>query len=703
MPGHPLGEVLRRLRPAAHGSADRPDADLLVSYAARRDEAAFEALVHRHGPMVLGVCRRVLRCDADAEDAFQATFLVLAHKAGVIRDRAAVGKWLYGVASNVARRARATNRRRQALERAAGARPRPVADDDGWWGLDTLVADELGRLPDRYRIPIVSCGLEGKTIREAAADLGWSPGTVATRLARGRDLLARRLGRHGVVVPAALLAAPAAGPASAAVPEALVESTVRLGAAAGVVPARVHALANEVMRSMFLTKLKIAATVLLAAGLGAAAVASRPARAEAVAQPDPPPAKKVDTPAKKADSPAPKREPTAARKLLDQLRELKPQGGGEALSDDSAVVLRDLIQLGPAAVPDVAAELDATTDPFMLRCLGFAARGIGDKRLVPALIRTFPKTCLPPTSDYGQTSNDPALLAFLQAHSNRPQDGGTRYSFGRPVNEFRTALQKLTGSKHGEDELVHVFLTGGAAQKAQQRELYRRCAERWAAWWEKNAKDHVADPRYATVNLPPRAADMAPPGAAPFPRGPRVVIGGGTSNCILQSVHAPGAKYVFKDLDTGREGNLPPRLRVANGQPERVDDIAAWAAEEGYDLMGTEYTPPGGDKPHYVLRGLGLTAWQIDPERRPTLGGELRAAGPLDMGKQTGGLLAQFDAAAGRYRPEETGLFLFRTRENGFGWIFVGVEVHDDGLQPGVPAAGDQELSPIAFHKGRRY
>lgn len=538
----------------------------------------------------------------------------------------------------------------------------------------------------------MACALEGRTIGEAAADLGWPPGTVATRLARGRNLLARRLARRGVAVPAALLAATAtAVPLSAA----LVAQVVRVGVSAGVVPAAVLALTNEVTRAMLLTKFKVAAVALLAAGLAAAAVAARPAPAT--------PAAPAQAPAK-ADPPAAKREPTAARKLIDRLRELKPQGGGGALTDESAVVLRDLIVLGPAAVPDVVAELDATTDPFMLRCLGFAARGIGDKRVVPALIRALPKTCVRSQSDYGLRAADPDLLAFMQAHSIRKEEvGSTHYTFGRPITEFRSALQTLTGANHGEDELSSVSLHGSARQQYLQRDLYRRCAERWAAWWEKSAKDLVADPRYAKVGLPPRPPVVAAAPAAEFPRGPKVEIGGQTMNCLLESVRAAGAKYVFLDLDTGRSAGLPERLRSAPGKPERLDDIVAWAAEEGYDLMGTEYTPPGGGEAHYVIRGLGLTAWQIDAGRRETLEAEVKADRPFEMGKQTTGLLVPFDADAGRYRASETGLFLFRTRGGGFGWIFVGVEVHDDTLQPGGAAGGDLELSPVAFNKGRRY
>lgn len=448
MPGDPLAEVLRRLHPAP----DRPDADLVRGYAAGRDAAAFEALVRRHGPTVFGVCRRVLRPGPDAEDAFQATFLVLARKAAAVRDPAAVGSWLYGVAHHVARRLRAANARRRAAEAAVvPPAPAPAAE----WDDAAVVDDELARLPDRYRAPLLACGVEGRTIREAAAVLGWPAGTVATRLARGRALLARRLVRRGVVVPAALAAL---GPAAASAE--LIERAVRVGVPAGAVPASVLTLTNEVTRAMLLNKLKAVAAVLLAAGLGVAAVTTQPPAAAPAVQP-PAPAK--------AGAPAPTRETVAGKKLIDRLLELKPQGGGQSLEDDTGAALRDLIKLGPAATPAVIAALDETTDPFLLRCLGYAARAIGDKRAVPALIRAFPKTCLPSASDYGNVSADPELFAFLQAHSHDKR-GGTYYSFGRPITEFRSALKALTGTTHGELELNYASLSGSPRQRELQRE-----------------------------------------------------------------------------------------------------------------------------------------------------------------------------------------------------------------------------------------
>src|SRR5262245_43666886 len=163
-----LNGVLRHLRRAALLGRDLTDGQLLQPFISRRDEAAFEALVRRHGPMVWGVCRRALGNHQDAEDAFQATFLVLARKAATVADRGALANWLYGVARNTARKAKSMNTRRRANERRLADRPRPEAPEEVWQQLLPLLDDELGRLPDKYRIPIVLCDLEGRPIKEAA-------------------------------------------------------------------------------------------------------------------------------------------------------------------------------------------------------------------------------------------------------------------------------------------------------------------------------------------------------------------------------------------------------------------------------------------------------------------------------------------------------------------------------------------------------
>jgi RNA polymerase sigma factor (sigma-70 family) len=229
-----LARVVRHLRRLARPAdeAARTDAELVKTFAERHDEAAFEALLTRHGPMVLGLCQRLLRNSHDAEDAFQATFLVLVRKAGSLRERDLLGNWLYGVAYRIAVRLRASNARRQARERldsdrAAGATcPEPRDQELGW-----LLQEELGRLPDKYRRPVVLCYVEGHTNEEAARQLSWPLGTVKGRLTRARELLRRRLTRRGVQLSSAALAAALSQTPVQALPPPLIVSTVKVAQA----------------------------------------------------------------------------------------------------------------------------------------------------------------------------------------------------------------------------------------------------------------------------------------------------------------------------------------------------------------------------------------------------------------------------------------------------------------------------------------
>jgi RNA polymerase sigma factor (sigma-70 family) len=270
MATHATGGVLRQLRLALRpDDAEATDGQLLQGFLAHRDEAAFAALVRRHGPMVLGVCRRVLRHQHDAEDAFQATFLVLVRKASSVVPRERVGSWLHGVAYRTALHARTLAARRQVKEREM-ARPEAQDETDGRDWLP-LLDRELSLLPDRYRLTVVLCDLEGKTRKEAARQLGWPEGTVAGRLARARELLARRLGRQGVTVSASALALLLADrAAAAALPAVLLTTTVQAAAAlaagpaaAGAVPVKAATLAEGVLKMMLLGKLKVLAAGLL--------------------------------------------------------------------------------------------------------------------------------------------------------------------------------------------------------------------------------------------------------------------------------------------------------------------------------------------------------------------------------------------------------------------------------------------------------
>jgi RNA polymerase sigma factor (sigma-70 family) len=272
-----------------------PDQELLQRFLAEQDEVAFEAILRRHGPMVLDVCRGVLANEADAEDAFQATFLVLARKAGSIRKTATLASWLHGVAYRTALKARAEAARRRQHE--AHVPEREVSDPDSlsWAEVRCVLQEELGRLSERHREPLVLCYLQGKTQDEAAPLLGLSKGTLRRRLERGRGLLRERLVRRGLG-PAALLLASGwpAAMATAGVPQALVVSTVRAAlltatgtvATAGVVSARAAALSEGVLRAMCLTNVTGTAAVLVAVGLvgfGGSAVTYHTAAAQQAA------------------------------------------------------------------------------------------------------------------------------------------------------------------------------------------------------------------------------------------------------------------------------------------------------------------------------------------------------------------------------------------------------------------------------------
>jgi RNA polymerase sigma factor (sigma-70 family) len=249
---------------------DLADRHLMERFVNGRDEAAFAELVRRHGPMVLGVCGRILHDAHEAEDAFQATFLVLVRKARSIGRPELLGPWLYGVAVRTASQARQAARRR-AREREVATMP----DGDPsvevvWRELRQMLDEELGRLAQKYRVPLVLVYLEGKTTEQVARQLGCPRGTVLSRLARGRDRLRDRLVRRGVALSEWTLVMVLAEKAPAAVPLALAEEAIKAAvltaagkAASGTIPATVVVLTKGVLRAMFLSKLNVTAAVVL--------------------------------------------------------------------------------------------------------------------------------------------------------------------------------------------------------------------------------------------------------------------------------------------------------------------------------------------------------------------------------------------------------------------------------------------------------
>jgi RNA polymerase sigma factor (sigma-70 family) len=284
MPPGALSDIIGHIRRLALRAdvAGLEDRLLLERFLKEHDEEAFQMLVRRHGPMIFAVCRRFLANLQDAEDAFQATLLVLVRKAGSIGRRDLLANWLHGVACRTALRSRADSARRRAREgQAAEAGTKQGERDTPWSDLRSVLDEELGRLPTKYRLPVILCYLEGLTFAEAARQLGWPAGTVSGRLARARELLRQRLTRRGITLTATGLSAALAESGQAAVPALLLGSTVRAAAemaakhavAGAAISAPVALLTEGVLKAMFLTKLKIAtalvAVILAGAGAGA--------------------------------------------------------------------------------------------------------------------------------------------------------------------------------------------------------------------------------------------------------------------------------------------------------------------------------------------------------------------------------------------------------------------------------------------------
>lgn len=275
-----MNNVLRYLRNlvAIEDSRRLDDRELLSRFVERRSESAFAAIVERHGPMVFAAARRVLRCEQDAEDVLQATFLVLARKATAIRRGESVRAWLYGTAYRLALKVRGKVNRREAVEK--NARTGKVASP-----LDRLTVAELGpildeelaRLPEKYRLVILHCCLDGKSRDEAARELGWKEGAVKICLERGRALLRKNLARRGIALSSVLITAHLASVgASAALPVRVTVTTVDAAlkfaageSVSGFVSAAVPALANQALRGFAVAKVKLAcAGILLCGSLG---------------------------------------------------------------------------------------------------------------------------------------------------------------------------------------------------------------------------------------------------------------------------------------------------------------------------------------------------------------------------------------------------------------------------------------------------
>jgi RNA polymerase sigma factor (sigma-70 family) len=413
MPISPLSKALQHLladlRPDGDGTTD---GEFLARFVRSRDENALAALVRRHAPMVWGVCCRLLHNHHDAEDAFQATFLVLVRKAADV-PRQAVANWLYGVARQTAVRLQTTTAKRRRRETQVVNMPEPTVAEvrDAAW--HCVLDEELSRLPHHYRGVIVLCDLEGMTRKEAARQLGIPEGSVASRLARGRVMLAKRLTRRGVVFSggsvAAILSAVSAAPSA---PPALVTSTIKAAsliaageaATTGVISAKVAALTEGVVRAMFLAKLNTVTCVFaLTVLVGLGGVALVPGRGHL-------PAASASMAPQVGGDTKPNEE--EAEKLVQQL-------GSESFADREAAQ-KALTKMGARAAAAVRAKIKDADPEVARRC----------KALWPRLWQTEMER---PDAERLTWSTHPLWARFRKAAGDDP---GSRFLFAEMVADF---------------------------------------------------------------------------------------------------------------------------------------------------------------------------------------------------------------------------------------------------------------------------
>ncbi|HEY7327374.1 MAG TPA: sigma-70 family RNA polymerase sigma factor [Gemmataceae bacterium] len=454
------------------------DGQLLRSFLYRGDEPAFEALVRRHGPMVRGVCRRVLRNLDDADDAFQAAFLVLLRKASTLATREVLGDWLHGVAYRTALKARSAAAHRRMKERRT-LRREVITDHEDRWDWLPLLDEEVGRLPLKYRLPVVLCDLEGRTRRDAAQQLGWPEGTLSGRLSRARALLARRLTHRGVTVSVAALAAGMVNEASARLPFSLVrpicKTAMEFAAGSASASAHVVALTEGVVKAMFISKLKnvvalVILILILTAGAGAwryAAVAGQPEEKPVPASPD---SRPVAVP--KSEEPVSRRVlPKDSRFQID-LRIEREKDGQRKLLASPQLLVSNLQQEASFGVPD---EVAGGTP--VGRISGF--EGMGPSVRVTVLAYYGDKICL------DMTVNQPTLGSF-QLHDTTVEAKSIRairkIKLSEPTTvkvktgEKESATLQVTAAVRVIEKKPEANTNSGAEKDYQFPEFWRRTA-----------------------------------------------------------------------------------------------------------------------------------------------------------------------------------------------------------------------------------
>ena len=360
------------------------------------------------------------------------------------------------------------------------------------------------------------------------------------------------------------------------------------------------------------------------------------------------------------------------------------------------LLMRELVAVGREAVPQLCAELDATTDNVTLRRIAFALRAIGDPRAVPALIRAIPKTLLPSSSDFGLIVKDKELTEFMQTHDLDAKGRGTYFDLGRPEREISGALLKLTGQTMNDKALFGLSRSEDPRRQVLQRRLHQRQALQWQAWWEMNWQKFTQDPAYQKVNLTVVDEPLPP---APQGLGKSARLHGEWQGAVLSPpVEENQYAWHFYDLDTGYRPTWPSEIPHTETETTSKQ-ILAWAVEQGVDLICITHREPDGTET-FVLKALGMKVHEISTRDLRNID-RLISSGTLPEGRPVGELLMHYDEKAMQLVPHANGAFIFVTREGNMGLIEITDRVTRTadltGLAAGSPMGG------VGFHKGVRF
>ena len=361
-------------------------------------------------------------------------------------------------------------------------------------------------------------------------------------------------------------------------------------------------------------------------------------------------------------------------------------------------LIKDLVDIGREAVPILCRELDETDEQRMMRRLGFALRAINDPRAVPALIRAIPKTLQPAMSDYGLIVGDAELLKFMQQHDLDADRQGRHFGFGRPIREIFAALNKITGHQLAEQELHNVHRSKDRRTLYRQQQQYQAVAESWRDWWESHYQDFGVDAKYGKVDLQP----LPPLDLSSLPTGLRLSenaqIDRSSSGQTLAPIGDQNGNRYFLDVDTGRTIDWPESLSRGDRSASSIEQATAWAAKQGLDLICLPHDD-GSEKSPFVLRGIEMQVWEIDPWDAANIGKRIKQ-GRLPQGRKIDdGLLLHFDPKTNRRFPKIGTSFLYLSREDGLGIITITdfvTQVRDITGMFQAPAG-------VGYHRGVRF